>query len=155
MQQKLVASKNCQVYSLIASWPAHVVNSTQYSQYGDASSQRQASVLTCEPLVSLPAFAIESLPGLSCFKAKFSSANFSPAQDIPYWRGKTLRSVYSKFHGCVFVWTVKSADETEDAKWSSLTVDALPTGPCPMSEITPLLHHKAPLVMDVAYPLAI
>ena len=32
----------------------------------------------CEPLVSLPAFAMESWPGLVCLSLKFSSGNLSP-----------------------------------------------------------------------------
>jgi hypothetical protein len=36
--------------------------------------------MTWEPLVSLPEFAIDSFPGLSCFRAKFSSANLAPGR---------------------------------------------------------------------------
>ena len=32
----------------------------------------------CEPLVSLPALAMDSMPGLVCLSLKFSSGNFSP-----------------------------------------------------------------------------
>ena len=37
----------------------------------------------CEPLVSLPELAMDSLPGLSCFSAKFSSGNLAPYTDSP------------------------------------------------------------------------
>lgn len=33
---------------------------------------------TCAAYVFGPAFAMERSPGLVCFRAKFSSANFSP-----------------------------------------------------------------------------
>ena len=39
---------------------------------------------TWEPLVSLPALAMESLPGLSCFRTKFSSWNFVPASWVTW-----------------------------------------------------------------------
>jgi len=37
----------------------------------------------CEPLVSLPAFAIDTYPGAMCFNLKFSSGNLSPQILLP------------------------------------------------------------------------
>ena len=49
------------------------------SNHWQAAVQRK----NWEPLVFLPALAIDRIPGAVCFSLKFSSANFSPKMDSP------------------------------------------------------------------------
>jgi hypothetical protein len=68
------------------------------------SSHGVATVVmkNCDPLVSLPALAIDNCPGFVCLNLKFSSANCSKATDktLLYW-GQPRRKQATKHKVCL------------------------------------------------------